>query len=207
MSEHIISTVEEFKTYLRENLSENRYRHTIGVAETTQMVLSHYGCEHYVKTWNGYTAGEFCGLAHDIAREKGNAALLAYCDSKGFSLTVAERMSPVLVHGLVSADMARTLCGEYPQSWYRAISVHTTGAAGMDELSLSLFIADFIEPGRKFLSDDERSRYLSESSLVHCAYAILCDMMDHWKKKGYFDATENSVALKEELEKRIRSGE
>lgn len=207
MSENIISTVDDFKAYLRDNLSEKRYLHSLGVAETTEKVLLHYNCNNYVKTWNGFSAGEFCGLCHDIAREKGDKGLLEYCDSRGLEISQVERLSPVLVHGLVSAHMARSLCGDYPASWYRAVCEHTTGAAGMDQLSLALFIADFIEPGRRFLTDEDRKRYLSEDSIARCAYAILCDMMEHWKRKGYHDASENSVALKADLEIRIRSGE
>ncbi len=207
MSGYTISTVEEFDAYLKEHLSEHRYRHCLGVAETTERVLSHFGCKDYQREWNGFSAGVFCGLAHDLAREKTDEALLEYCEQNSLSLTEAERISPVLSHGLVSAHMARTLCGEYPDSWYRAICVHTTGDKGMDELALALFVADFIEPGRKFLTEDERQRYLSQGSLVRCANAVLCDMMSHWKKKGYHDASEQSVALSKELEMRIRRGE
>ncbi len=207
MSEFIISTVEDFKSYLKQNLSEHRYMHSLGVAQATEAVLSHYGCKDYEKTWSGFSAGEFCGLAHDIAREMPDKDLVRYCDEYSLPITEAERLSPVLVHGLVSAHMALSLCGNYPSSWYLAICEHTTGDTGMDDLALALFVADFIEPGRKHLTDEKRESYLSQASLVRCAYAILCDMMDHWKEKGYHDASANSVALKADLEMRIRREE
>ncbi|MCR4677072.1 MAG: hypothetical protein K5634_07630 [Sphaerochaetaceae bacterium] len=206
MSENTISTVDELKDYLKKNLSEHRYIHTLGVAQTTEKVLRHYGCTDYVKTWNNFSAGEFCGLVHDLAREKRDQEILDYCKTNSLELKPEEVLSPVLAHGLVSAHMAARLCGEYPLSWYRAICLHTTGDREMDDLALSLFVADFIEPSRKFLTDDDRKRYLSSSSLTECTYAILCDMIEHWKRKGYHDASGSSLSLKADLEERIRRG-
>jgi len=196
-------TFETIASVLRSTVSERRYLHSIGVAQTTEMLLEHYGCTNYEKTWNGFTAGAFCGMVHDLARENTDENLLKYCREHNVKLTDEEQASPVLSHGKVSADMARKLCPDYPASWQRAVELHTTGGADMDDLALALFAADFIEPTRKFLTDAQRNAYLEHPSLDACTYAILCDMIAHWQKKGYHEASGASLALKKDLEMRL----
>ncbi|MBQ4500583.1 MAG: hypothetical protein II962_01970, partial [Spirochaetales bacterium] len=79
--------------------------------------------------------------------------------------------------------------------------VHTTGNAGMDDLALALFIADYIEPTRRFMTDERRAFYLGSASISQCAYRVLCDMIDHWRQTGFHDASSGSVAMKEFLER------
>lgn len=203
MSEKTISTIDSLKEFLKKSVSEKRYLHSLGVAETTEKVLAHYNCSDYEKNWNGFSAGEFCGIVHDFAREMSAPELLEYCRKYNIALSDEQKSAPVLAHGVVSADIAEKLVGNYPASWKKAIGVHTTGDSGMDDLALALFIADFIEPTRTFLSDEKRNEYLSNQTLLKCEYHILCDIMDHWKKKGYHDASESSLRLRSELEEKL----
>ncbi len=202
MSKPMICTVEELEEYLKNTVSERRYIHSVGVAQTTKMLLEKYGCKANPKQWNGFCAPIFCGLAHDLARELSDDSIVQYCKENGLSLAKEEIATPVLAHGLVSADMAKKLCGDYPSSWERAIRVHTVGSTNMDDLALALFSADFIEPSRRFMTDERRSYYLSASDLASCAYRILCDMLDHWKKSGNFEISEDAKQMKAELEER-----
>ena len=195
-----ICTIEELKAYLKNTVSERRYIHSLGVAETTKNLLEKYGCQACPDEFNGFFAPIFCGIAHDLARELSDASIVQYCEKNGLILTKEELVSPLLAHGLVSSHMAKELCGDYPSSWKRAITVHTTGAANMDDLALALFSADFIEPSRRYMTEERRSYYLSAPSLSACAYRILCDMIDHWKNSGKFEPSETSKAMKAELE-------
>ncbi len=195
-----ICTIEELKDYLKKTVSERRYIHSLGVAETTNILLEKYNCSLLEPSWNGFSAPFFCGIAHDLARELSDSSIMQYCEKNGLKLTQEELVSPVLAHGLVSSHMAKELCGQYPSSWERAIIVHTTGSANMDDLALALFSADFIEPSRRFMTSQRRSYYLSAPSLSSCAYRILCDMIDHWKSCGNFEPSESAKAMKVELE-------
>ena len=203
MSLKTVSTIEQLKNILEQTVSNRRYLHSLGVAQTTEMLLEHYSCTNYEKTWNGFFAGEFCGVIHDLAREIPGKDLIAYCRENSIEVTADEIESPVLIHGKVSAHMAQKLCPGYPESWIRAVGVHTTGDGGMDDLALALFAADFIEPTRTFLTDEKRNEYTSQKSLDACVYAILCDMIAHWKEKGYHEASRGSLALKRDLETRL----
>lgn len=195
-----ICTIEDLRQYLKNTVSERRYIHSLGVAETTCKLLDKYHCSILEPVWNGFSAPVFCGIAHDLARELSDAEIVHYCEKNGLELTKEERVSPVLAHGLVSSHIAKELCGQYPSSWQRAIIVHTTGDANMDDLALALFSADFIEPSRRFMTDQRRAYYLSSPSLGSCAYRILCDMIDHWKSCGNFEPSESAKAMKAELE-------
>ena len=201
MSKPTVFTSEQLKEHLRQSVSERRYLHSLGVAQTAGEVLEHFGCRGYTKSWNGFRAPEFCGLAHDLAREMTDASLLEYCSKKGIVLSGEDIVSPVLAHGVVSAEIVSGLVGMYPMSWYKALCVHTTGNAGMDELALALFIADYIEPTRKFMTAEKRAFYLGSESISQCAYRVLCDMIDHWRQTGFHDASSGSMAMKEYLER------
>lgn len=203
MSEKIISTAEQLKDYMQSHLSEKRYKHCLSVAETTTKIMKHFNLVASEETYLCFEACEFCGLAHDIAREFSDEQILEYCRKNALKLNEDEMRFPVLAHGLVSAHLAQTLCGSYPVSWYKAIMEHTTGDCNMDCLSLALFCADYIEPLRTFLTDARREYYLSSSSLEECAYRILCDMMNHWKEKGNHISCFKSNRMKAYLEEQI----
>ena len=203
MSLQTVCTIEQLKSILEKSVSQKRYLHSLGVAQTTEMLLEHYNCTDYEKSWSGFSAGEFCGVIHDLAREVHSKELVEYCRTNGIEAEDYEFESPVLLHGKVSAHMAQKLCPGYPESWRRAVDVHTTGAGGMDDLALALFAADFIEPTRTFLTDEKRNEYISRKSLEACVYAILCDMIAHWKEKGYHEASRGSLALRRDLETRL----
>ncbi|MGP1508813.1 MAG: hypothetical protein ACTTJW_08070 [Sphaerochaeta sp.] len=200
MSRKKISTSEELQSFLKSAVSEKRYIHSLGVAETTDKVLEHFGCIDYEPEWNGFYAPMFCGLVHDLAREMTDAEILSYCKRNGIFLSKEDIEAPVLAHGTVSAELAMSLVGNYPMSWYKALCVHTTGNAGMDSLALALFTADYIEPSRTFMTDGRRSFYLGSLSIEQCAYRVLCDMIEHWKDSGFHDASSGSLAMKRYLE-------
>ena len=196
----VIANIEDLDGFLKGKVSEKRYIHSQGVAATTARLLELYPSNDYPKTWKGFDAAYFCGLSHDIAREMDDASILAYCHENSVELTQQEIDAPVLAHGKVSADIVSKLCPGYPSSWKRAIEVHTTGCAGMDSLALALFVADFIEPSRRFMTDERRSYYLASPNLEACAYRVLCDMMDHWKESGFLCIAKGSVEMKADLE-------
>ena len=205
MSRHTVCTIDDLSAFLRTTVSGKRYVHSLGVAQTTADVLSHFGCRDYCRTWNGFEAPAFCGLAHDIAREMTDASLLEYCRKNGLYLSQEDIVAPVLAHGTVSAEIAMDLVGRYPMSWYKALCVHTTGNAGMDDLALALFIADYIEPSRRFMTDEKRAFYLASRDISQCAYRVLCDMISHWREVGFHDASSGSLAMKDYLETKAGS--
>ncbi len=205
MSKPSIFTYEDLVSHLKATVSERRYLHSLGVAQTTAQVLEHFGCTDYDRSWNGFDAPHFCGITHDLAREMKDDELLAFCKDRGIRLSREDVEAPVLAHGTVSAEMAMDLVGKFPSSCYKALCVHTSGNAGMDDLALALFIADYIEPTRRFMTDERRSFYLSSRDIYQCAYRVLCDMISHWEQKGFHQASSGSLAMKAYLERSFGS--
>ncbi len=201
MSEKIICTVDELKKYLKAHLSEKRFNHCLGVAQTTAGILRHYNCPDYGK-YLDFEAPVFCGLMHDVARELSDAEIIDYCSENGILLDEDEQKFPVLAHGKVSSSIGRALGGNYPDSWENAICEHTTGNRNMQDISLALFCADYLEPSRTYLTDEKRKEYLCASTLKECAYMILCDMMKHWKEKGNHISCSKSMDMKAWLEEK-----
>ena len=56
-----MQTIDEITEYLKENLSEIRFAHTIGVAETAKSLARRWGADEH----KAYLAG----LVHDCAKE------------------------------------------------------------------------------------------------------------------------------------------
>lgn len=195
--------IEEIRTLLKKTVSEKRYIHCLGVAGATADILRHYNCSDYTHTWNGYEAASFCGTVHDLARELSGPQMIEYCENNSIEISEEERKSPLLLHGKASVSMIEKITGKIPDDWKTAICIHTTGDRKMNDLALALFIADFIEPSRTYMTDERRNGYLAENSLQKCAYSVLVDIMNHWAEKAEHSASSLSLAMKADLEKRI----
>lgn len=200
MCKKTISTHEELVQYLKSHVSEKRFVHSIGVAQTTQNILRHFNQKPAVQMFNNFEAAAFCGTVHDLARELTDQEILFQIKSNNVDADCDELEHPVLIHGIVGAMYAKKLCGNYPQSWFDAIVLHTLGNKNMDNLALSLFCADYIEPSRKYMTDSKRAYYLSASSLQVCAYRILCDMIKHWEQTPGHIICKKSLDMKAWLE-------
>jgi HD superfamily phosphohydrolase YqeK len=99
---------------------------------------------------------------HDSLRDADEAELR--------SLIVAEFADwpASLLHGPAAASQLRR-DGVRDESVLRAIAYHTVGHADLDLLGRSLYLADFLEPGRKFAADwraDLRARMPNEHEFV-----------------------------------------
>jgi HD superfamily phosphohydrolase YqeK len=60
-----------------------------------------------------------------------------------------------LTHGPAAADRAARE-GETDQGVLDAVRYHTVGYAGWDDVGRMLYLADFLEPGRRFAADERK---------------------------------------------------
>ena len=128
------------RSYARERLSEERYAHTLRVADTAEHLAKFYSLDP--------KKARLAALLHDSAREVGKEELLRVADEEGIATSELEREWPVLLHGPVAAELARRDLGVKDREVLEAVRVHTTGEPGMGPLALALYVADKIEPGR-----------------------------------------------------------
>lgn len=132
--------------YLRESLSYKRYRHSVSTAVTAEKLCARFN-ENQV---SGYIAG----LIHDMARELDEDEMMSLALKDGGSISDLEKKEPLLLHGRAGAVLCREKFGIRDPEILEAVSLHTTGNAGMCNLSRIVFIADYIEPYRKHMTEE-----------------------------------------------------
>ena len=115
MSEPRISTSEQLASYLKNTVSEKRYVHSLGVAQTAREVLDLFSCTDYTASWHGFDAPRFCGLVHDIAREMTDAQLLNYCRKNNVFLSSISQVSETLCSFLNNSFITILLTKKFSQ--------------------------------------------------------------------------------------------
>lgn len=146
-------SIDEIKLYLERNLSEKRYVHSLGVAVEAQRLAEKYG----VAPDRAYLAG----LVHDCAKEVPPEKMADILKNEYHIYVDAfSCMTPKILHGPLGAAVAQRVFGIYDPEILDAVRYHTTGKSGMTMLTKIIYIADYIEPNRKFSGVNEL-RYLA----------------------------------------------
>lgn len=172
MEEQITS----IKKKLKKKLVKDRYKHTLGVANTCVSLAMSIGYD--------YNKAYLAGLLHDCAKCIEDSEQLAKCEKYGLEISDIERISPYLLHAKLGAYLAEHKYNIHDEEILSAIRCHTTGKPAMTELELIVFIADYIEPNRYKAANLKEIRMLAYKDLEKCAYKILSDTLDYLKKKG-----------------------
>lgn len=134
-------------SHVRSMLSEKRYNHSIGVADTAKKLAKLLGADEE----KAYTAG----LLHDCAKEIEPETALKRLKAYGITVDEVSLSSPALLHGPLGACIAQIEFGISDPEIFDAIWFHTTGKAAMNTLTKIIYIADYIEPSREFESVDK----------------------------------------------------
>lgn len=136
-------------------LPENRFTHVLGVIETAIELAKEFDVPE--------SKAETAAILHDAAK---------FSDREWMkSIIVSEKLDPLLLdyhaelwHAPAGAYLAKTEFGVEDEDVLNAIRYHTTGRAEMSDLEKVIYIADLIEPNRKF-SGVEELRQLKEQGL------------------------------------------
>ena len=134
--------IEEIKKKLQQMLSPKRYSHSVNVMDASVILAERYG-ENREKA-------ALVGLVHDCARKLDKIETIKLCDKYGIIPDKIMQSQPELLHGIVGSHLARDLFGVACPRVLAAVAEHTMGREGMDKLSSIVFIADYIETGRKY---------------------------------------------------------
>lgn len=140
-------SIEEIKLYLKENLKESRYNHTLGVSETAKKLAALNGVSE--------EKAEIAGFAHDVAKNLHMDVLKKIIDENNIELSEVEKKNPELWHSIVAPIEARDKLKIDDPEILSSLRWHTTGKENMSTLDKILYIADMIEPGRDFPGVDE----------------------------------------------------
>lgn len=152
---YIKISVEELLKWLKDNLNEERYEHSLGTADCAKKMAISYG----VEPEKAYVAG----LLHDCAKCFANEKLLSIIDEH-LEVEEIEKKNYKTLHAPVSAYVAKTEFGVEDEEILSAIRWHTLGKLEMTDFEKIIFLADKIEertreachaePIRKFLDEE-----------------------------------------------------
>lgn len=150
---------------------EKRYEHTLGVAYTATALAMCHGAS--------VENAELAGLLHDCAKCMEDDKKIALCEKHHISMTELERRNPFLLHAKVGSFLAMNTYKVHDQDVINAILNHTTGRPGMSLLEKIIFVADYIEPGRKQAPNLAEIRPLAFRDLDGALCRILEDTLKY----------------------------
>ncbi len=146
-----------------------RFEHTLGVEYTAAALAMRFGGD--------IEAARVAGLLHDCAKCLSDEKKLSICRKNHLSVTEVEKKNPFLLHAKVGACLARKKYGVENPDILNAIRNHTTGRKGMSLLEKIIFVADYIEPGRKHAPRLAEIRRLAFTDLDQALVEILRDTL------------------------------
>lgn len=132
---------DEYLAAIKTRMPEKRYIHTMGVMETA--------IELAVKYDENPKSAEIAAILHDIAKYADIEWMEKVVKDHGLDSRLAGWGAEIL-HGPIGAWIAENEFHIKDENILNAIRFHTTGRAGMSKLEKIIYIADMIEPNRKF---------------------------------------------------------
>ena len=172
MNDKILKIQNELKKYL----DKERYDHTLGVMYTAGSMAMRYG-ENLENTL-------IAGLLHDCAKCIPNEDKIQLCHQNNIPITDAELMNPGLLHAKLGAWLACNKYGITDESILHSIAYHTTGCPDMSLLDKIIYIADYIEPGRRELPNHPEVRKLAFTDIDACLLRILGDSLRYFESRN-----------------------
>lgn len=154
---------------LKKELDENRYHHTLGVMYTSASLAMRYDVD--------VQKALYAGLLHDCAKCIPNDKKIRLCEKYGLPVSQVEKENPSLLHAKLGASLAHKKYDVQDEEILRAIESHTTGRPAMTMLEKIVYIADYIEPGRRELPNMAEVRRLAFCDIDECLYRILRDSL------------------------------
>ena len=169
--------LEYFKSEMKNVLKPKRYKHSLGVMETSVKLAEIYGVDT--------TKAAVAGILHDNAKHFSAAELLNLCIQNNIDVKDSEKVDKKtiksLLHSKAGAILAKNLYKVTDEDIINAIYYHTVGRPAMTRLEEIVFVADFIEPNRTHDSVPPLSelRIIAEKDLDRAVYLICESTIDH----------------------------
>jgi predicted HD superfamily hydrolase involved in NAD metabolism len=145
------------RAWAQSRMSETRFIHTRGVVETVSRLVTRYDLP-------GLAALRIAGWIHDAAKECTDSCLLEKARQLGCTIRAVDMQFPPLLHGAVALGLARQDLGIDDPVITTAVLYHTTGHPDMSPADKAFYLADLIEPSRKY-GWIEQARQVAEHDL------------------------------------------
>ena len=167
-------TPEELRPIALSYLKPKRMPHVLGTEQEAAFLAEKYGADG--------TAARIAALLHDCTKKLDMDRQLSLCRHYGIDLDPLEQVSLKLLHSKTGAAVARDKFG-VSEEIYNAIYYHTTGKADMTLLEKIIYLADYIEPSRRFPGVDELRRAV-HTDLNEGLYRALLDSVKELQGYG-----------------------
>lgn len=166
-------------------LNPNRVNHVLGCRDTAVALAKRWGANE--------TDAARAGILHDITKALDGPLQLTLCAAYGKILDDFSRRYPKTLHALTGSLVAERIFGEN-EAVVDAICYHTTGKANMNLLETIIYVADYMEPNRKF-PGVEKLRTLAYSDITGALKLGLEMTLEHLKEQGSEVSPESREAL------------
>lgn len=184
---------QRIEEYLERYLADKRKRHTYAVALEAVNLAKRHGADQQ--------KAEIAALCHDMFRGKPIEILDQMV--REFDLDPSYLGNSNLSHGKIAALVLQRDYQVTDEEIIHAVAYHTTGRAGMSELEKIVYLADAIEPGRRYPGVEELRR-LAYTNLNQACIKAMGRSIDYIKSRG-MDLDRDTLRAKNylvELERR-----
>lgn len=173
---------------LKELLNENRFEHTMNVAERAEFLAKKYGADP--------EKARFAGLCHDICKCMSKGTQRGIITEGRIALDEAEEKTPALWHSIAASVYIQKKLGVTDKDIINAVRNHTAGRAGMSMLEKVVYIADLTSAERSYPDADyvrALTDYDIEQGIAYAVRWITSDMT----RKGCGTGKNTAELLKE----------
>lgn len=132
----------EILNILLSDIGESRFKHTLRVVEESKKLALIHDVD--------ISKAEIAALFHDCAKYRDKKKLLKMANDFDIILNDIMKNNHELIHAPLGAKIAKYKYGIVDKDILNSIKYHTTGRKDMTSLEKIIYIADYIEPNRKF---------------------------------------------------------
>lgn len=170
---HALDCIQQLRQDLRASLGESRLNHSLRVTDLAVAICREHNLDE--------NCGAIAGLAHDMCKELSRREQIRLSRSyrgPGFESEDFKFLENYVPHGPAAAVSLSARYSIHDPEILEAVAFHTTGRPGMCGLTMVIYCADKLEPGRMELSRAFRERVLKLPLMA--MVAEVCDSSSEW---------------------------
>lgn len=171
----MISEIKKYTAYIQSVQSDERFEHSVAVAEMCEKLAKVYG-EDPQKAY-------FAGILHDIRKEADKQIQKEEMQQSDMDVTEVEKETAGLWHAVSGAEFCKTVYHITDSDILNAIRFHTVARAEMSPLEKIVYIGDKVSMERDF-PDVKKYRGYALDSLDNAMYQLLKFSINRTLKKN-----------------------
>lgn len=159
--------------YLKKNVSSARFKHILGTCETAKKLAE----KHKISK----DKAELAALLHDAGKGLSKPEMIKYIEDYKVSVPIKDltiKYNPSLLHGYISADIAKRIFKIKNKEILDAICLHTVGGEKMSDLAKIIYLADATSPDRRY-STVKKIRYQSMRNIDKAVQMAMANKLHH----------------------------